>query len=557
MKRMYKRIITGLLISALLLSGCTPSKPINDEHVDVSLSELVYERPDMEALSQKIDTLEKEIETQSDNKDVITRYQDILNEARSFETMQNLIYFQFNKDVTNQQNATELELLTNYYTELDNELLSLTKIFLESSYKEDFIQTMGEDFVERYEINSKMNSPEIEELKKQETAYIQEYNIAIVENYTTIYNGKEVTFDDIDYNDPNASTPYDEIIEKRNASCGEIYLKLVKVRHEIAEKLNYDNYAEYAYDARGYGFELEDAKKFQENVLNELAPVYNELELRNQKMYEEIEEVGGATVEQAIPVLKKALEKEFSKSMQETLAHMTRNELYYFDDSQNISMGAYTGYLADYLAPYIFINTSSYDEASTFFHEFGHFINLYNYPSMTWGDVADLNLVEVHSQGMELLMHPYYDQIFSKETIEYQQGSNIINIMYSVLLGCVEDEFQQRIYENPEMTLNEANLLHGEIHEKYFGYPEYYDWIRINQHYNTPMYYISYATSAVSALEIYLIANEDRTKALKIYEDLTQFTQNSSYLEALKSTGLRNPFEDELIKEIATFLSKE
>ena len=92
---------------------------------------------------------------------------------------------------------------------------------------------------------------------------------------------------------------------------------------------------------------------------------------------------------------------------------------------------------------------------------------------------------------------------------------------------------------------------------QYFGYPVYYEWIEIHHHFETPFYYISYATSAISALEIWRDAVIDRSKALDTYQKLSHFTLNVDYLDALSQAGMSNPFSSDIVDEIADTLAKE
>lgn len=173
-----------------------------------------------------------------------------------------------------------------------------------------------------------------------------------------------------------------------------------------------------------------------------------------------------------------------------------------------------------------------------------------------WNDGNNLDLAEVHSQGLEVLMMESYEEMYGKNA-ELMKIDLLQNLVNSVLQGCVEDEFQQRVYENPDMTLDEINQLHGDLYEQYFGYPVYYEWIEIHHHFETPFYYISYATSAISALEIWRDAVIDRSKALDTYQKLSHFTLNVDYLDALSQAGMSNPFSSDIVDEIADTLAKE
>ena len=64
-------------------------------------------------------------------------------------------------------------------------------------------------------------------------------------------------------------------------------------------------------------------------------------------------------------------------------------------------------------------------------------------------------------------------------------------------------------------------------------------------------YYVSYATSAISALEIWAQSLDDRNQALSTYNQITQFTTNFKYRDALTSSGLKDPFTSDCVSEIA------
>ena len=65
------------------------------------------------------------------------------------------------------------------------------------------------------------------------------------------------------------------------------------------------------------------------------------------------------------------------------------------------------------------------------------------------------------------------------------------------------------------------------------------------------MYYISYATSALSALDLWLKNADNRTEALDIYSKLIDCGGSTPYVETLETVGLRNIFDEGTISDIA------
>lgn len=529
------------------------SEEVIPEHADLNFEDMVYTRPDLDALDADFDQALSLAEQPEETEALLALYQQILDEISYISTMDTLASLQNEIDLTNEYYETEMNLLDNELTRIDNRMNELTEAILASSHEEAFTDYVGEDFIARYEFNSKLNSTEIEDLTEQENALVTEYKKLLSAEYTTTYKGQEVTLDDLDYSDPNVATPYYAIYQEKNAACAEVYQELVQVRVQIADILGYDSYIDYAYDCLGRDFTKEDAQAFCEMVKEYLVPLYQELD---DAYYEGVSLASNSidlTLADGFPYLEEALSAEFPAAMTEALDYMLDHNLYILDDSPNMMTAGFTTLINDYAAPFLFINTSVYTDPGTLFHEFGHYYNFYLMGATTWNDSNNLDLAEIHSQGLELLMFPYYQEIYG-DYADDMQVSVLLDLLYSILSGCCEDEFQQAVFANPDMTIDEMNQLHASLYSEYFGYPLYYEWVEIHHHFETPFYYISYATSAVSAFEIWELGQEDRSLALEAYRSISQNTINCGYLIPLSQAGLSNPFTSDLVKSLADTL---
>lgn len=558
-----KGFITALSLSLMLLSGCqsapaptAPPEPIIDsESVSFRFNDFTYERPDLDAINALLDQGLALCAQTGKEQELLALYDEIMAKCKELEVMDTLASIKSDMDLSDEYYEGEVNTLDNFYTKFDNRMNTLTGEILASEYKDAFTERWGEEFIKRYEINSKLNSPAIEALSEKETELIQQYSKALVADYTTEYKDKTVGLNDLDFTDSNVSEPYYAIYEQKNKVLGELYRELIQVRMEIAHTLGYESYTDYAYDLLGRDFTKEDAAAFADKVKASLSKLYAAID--DQYYYDISDAKADITVmiEDSIPYLYERLQAEFPKEMQEALNFMLASDTYILDNQPSMMQAGYSTILNGY-GPYMFINTSAYRDASTLFHEFGHYNNFYLMHESIWNDSNNLDLAEVHSQGLEVLMMESYEEMYGKNA-ELMKIDLLQNLVNSVLQGCVEDEFQQRVYENPDMTLDEINQLHGDLYEQYFGYPVYYEWIEIHHHFETPFYYISYATSAISALEIWRDAVIDRSKALDTYQKLSHFTLNVDYLDALSQAGMSNPFSSDIVDEIADTLAKE
>ena len=64
------------------------------------------------------------------------------------------------------------------------------------------------------------------------------------------------------------------------------------------------------------------------------------------------------------------------------------------------------------------------------------------------------------------------------------------------------------------------------------------------------MYYISYATSIVPALQIMEISIDDREEAIRVYNAVVRGDYEASFSEALEAVGLASPFEEQTIVDV-------
>ena len=118
------------------------------------------------------------------------------------------------------------------------------------------------------------------------------------------------------------------------------------------------------------------------------------------------------------------------------------------------------------------------------------------------------------------------------------------------------DEFQEAVYDDPDLTLEEVNRLFRGISEEY-GYvygedeEESYFWVEIPHNFQSPMYYISYATSALSALDLWLRSLEDWDSAVDTYLELAAMGMRRPYRETVEAVGLRDIFRERTMRLLA------
>lgn len=164
------------------------------------------------------------------------------------------------------------------------------------------------------------------------------------------------------------------------------------------------------------------------------------------------------------------------------------------------------------------------------------------------------DVAEINSQGLELLFLEYADEMW-KDAADAIRFNTIMKICSSVIEGCLYDELQNEMYKNPDMTSEEMNELYSKLCKEYgIKNKGKGDWIYINHTFSFPLYYISYATSGLSALDLYIEAINDRESAVNRYMALSAVGMSGSYKESIENVGLLDIFKSGSVKEIAKSL---
>ena len=107
--------------------------------------------------------------------------------------------------------------------------------------------------------------------------------------------------------------------------------------------------------------------------------------------------------------------------------------------------------------------------------------------------------------------------------------------------GCMVDEFQHRIYDNPELTPDERKAVWKELEQIYkphqdYGALAFYAkgcyWQRQHHIYSYPFYYIDYVIAQLCAFEYKNKMDEDYKEAWQSYLKLCRLSA-SDYFENL------------------------
>lgn len=557
-----KKLLT-LLLSVLLLASCTTTnKVVIDENKDYTLPVYYHYEPD--EFYKKCDELKGYIET-NDKKKAFELYDEMYKEALSVLDLTAVCYIDYCEDVNNEYYIDEQQYIETVFDELNNKFLTLCHSMTESSFANDFKkhinnEDMYSDYVEYVE-----KSQEELDLLARENELIQKSNEIRdkTDDYTYTYEGKEYTSDEIyDIEDDEL---YAKLIEgldgKINADLGEIYVELVGIRDKIAKLNGYDNYALYADSEMYYrDYTEEDLRKFKDVVKSHGSDIIYYIYNGPSYIKTDVEE--DKLIEDTMSIL-----TTISPYINTAHNIFENNNLYSITRGDGRYKGSYE-YSMTTGSAFVFINLGkkSYDYF-TLAHEFGHFTNAItvNNPSPLTREGC-YDVFEIHSTGLEMLFGNKAQDIF-KENYDDQMMADILEALDSVLVGCIYDEFQRRVYENPNMSLDEINQTFKDVMfeygwDAYDGYPSIqYEWMYVPHNFDSPMYYVSYGTSAFAALQIWAKSRSNFDEAVKVWENiLVAPAYNDGYMKIVSDAGL-SPFSnpdstEEVLKTIFDYFEE-
>ncbi len=574
-KQWTKRLAALLLAFALLLPATAraadddldaPSGTARDtsfftpsDHTELNYDEIEYEHIDPAPLLAEIDALRALSADAKNEAEFKTRLLTLADKYEQMTAMYYLVDFRQYADSKDEWAAAELakdkaELIT-----VKDAFFSLVHDALSSPCAAALDGVLSDGARQKYLDYGSMTDEE-KALLAQETALVSEYRSKVVDEYA-------VTVDDVKYTTgsvyqayQDGKLSYDEywkiyldISKQKNAVLGEIFVKMVAVRNRIARLNGCDTYAEYAYRKTYHrDYTPADAQKFCDAVKKYILPKNSAYQLLYQypdqsKMPEGIAYSGEGMFGTLFPYF-----AQLSDELLESARYTYEHKAYDLDPAPNKTGTAFSANIPYYSMPFYFNNASGgWYDLTTSIHELGHNNNAYwNGGEEDW-DKADLvyDTAEVHSQGLELLMLRFYPELFGSQA-DVTASYTIYLLLNSIVDGCLYDEWQRSVYETPELTLEKANQLFRKMCEEYGVVgaddprTEMYGWIDIPHNFETPMYYISYATSAAGAFAFWKESQSDYFAAVDDYLRFTALGGEVGFADTFRTIGMESPLAE-------------
>ena len=348
-----------------------------------------------------------------------------------------------------------------------------------------------------------------------------------------------------------------------------IFDDLVTLRTQMARTLGYDNYVELGYRRmQRVDYDRDDVRVFRGQVLDEVVPVVSRLRslqaerlgVGSLKAWDMATYHGDGNPRPAGDhdwMMDRATEmfEGLGPQFSTFFAMMRDQGLLQLQSRDGKAGGGYCTFFPDFNVPFIFANfNGTAQDVKVFTHECGHAFQAWSSRSAPISDYLwpTYESAEIHSMSLEFLAWPYMDRFF-EEDAERFCWTHLAGALAFLPYGVSVDEFQHRIYENPEMSPAERHAVWHDIERRY--QPEL-DWDSLpypamggrwqgQQHiYHRPFYYIDYTLAQTCALQFWLGARKDREETMSRYHSLCGLGGTAPFQQLVAAAGLRSPFAE-------------
>ena len=423
-------------------------------------------------------------------------------------------------------------------------------------------QTLAQQYLDCYETNVQANS-----------AYIQMARRV----YLSDTPAKDILFEGWTEQDIAMLLAYDEeiaLLRQRNEEITleyyetgsdnkrvNLYIEFVQNNNTIAQYFGYDNYYEYAYELvydRDYQpEELEQMRQYAKEYLSE---IFHQAYLNYYQTGSNLSQTDWDGLNNFLKADYSSAGKNYVElyiqavpdSMADAMNRMLNCDSL-FATKQAAKDGAFTTMIGDRSFCYF---SPGYANSSTVIHEGGHY-----YASLyTDLDAIPLDLAEVHSQGNEwLFIHAMKEHMGSAQH-DALVDFRIYDALRMVMICLMVDEFESRVYTTDisDFTAEDFDALMESVATQYLSMAYITNYFNVDiQWYwrmvvvDQPVYYISYAVSAIAALDLYTMAVEDYESAVAAYQMLCEnLNEELGFLGNLDTAGLAGPFQEKFYQRL-------
>ncbi|KSV60011.1 M3 family oligoendopeptidase [Acetivibrio ethanolgignens] len=551
--------------------------------------DMLYERVDFEGVEKEFLALMEEFKGAKSGEEQFGVHEKFYGLCDRVMTNITIAQIRHDIDTTDEFYSKEQDYYDEIQPKIGNLMVSYQKLLYESPYRAYLEEKIGPVAFKNMELAMKSTDERLIPLMQEENALTTEYDKLIAgakidwegETLNLSLLQKHMKSPDREVR-RKAWEKYAAFFEENAETLDTIYDKLVKCRTAQAKEMGYENYLELGYYRMNRNcYDKTMVESFRNQIKTVFVPFAEKLhEKRRERLglsklsyidegiyFKEGNPAPTGTPEEIMAAGQK-MYSELSSETKEFFDFMTENQLFDVLGRKTKKAGGYMTYLPLYHAPFIFANfNGTSGDVDVITHECGHAFQGYlsGFDKIQEHRDITMETAEIHSMSMEFFTEKYMELFFGDKADAYRT-MHLEDAVAFIPYGCMVDEFQHIVYENPEMTPAERHAAWKKLEKEYKPHLDYEGspffekggfWQRQLHIYDYPLYYIDYCLAQSCALQYKAWMDENYEEAWKSYLKLCRLSASDFYTNMVKEVGLKLPFEDGCIQEIVDKIEKK
>ncbi len=555
----------------------------------MKFKDMPYERVDFAKATEEMNELIAEFKAAKSGEEQFATHQKYYALSDKIATQFTIAYIRHDVDTTDEFYDKEHDYYDEQFPVFQNVMQEYQKAMYESPYREFLESKIGKVAFKNMENSLKAFDEKLIPYMQEENALVSEYN-KLIASAKIDWEGETLNLSlmrpyltnvDREIRD-KAWKKYAAFFEENGDKLDEIYDKLVKNRDAQAKEMGYKNYVELGYyrmNRNCYG--KEEVETFRNQIKEYFVPFVSKLHDRRRERLgleklsyidESVYFLNGNPAPVGTPdeIMESGLKmyRELSPETKEFFEFMMENELFDVLGRKTKKAGGYMTYLPVYNSPFIFANfNGTSGDVDVITHECGHAFQGFLSGKDPIREHAEITMetAEIHSMSMEFFTEKWMELFFGDRAEDYR-SMHLEDAAAFIPYGCMVDEFQHIVYENPEMTPAERNAAWSKLEKEYKPHLDYEDckrfaeggfWQKQQHIYNSPFYYIDYCIAQTCAMEYKVMMDEDFKKAWESYLRLCNLSAADFFTNMVPAVGLVSPFEEGCIKDMVAKLEEK
>ena len=554
----------------------------------MKFTEMPYNRPDIGRIATECEALTQGVRNAKSAAEVLEKHKEFTVINKNILTLQWICYIRHTVDTKDEYYDGEQGFFDENLPIIMKIGMDFYKAMVESEFRDKLDEALGQLWFINIDLLIKLYDERIIEEMQKENALISEYK-KLLASASLDFDGKKVNLSQLGAYQQSkdreirkaAYAKRTEFFLEHENELNEIFDELVKLRNEMALKLGHKNFIKLGYiKMKRNCYDAATVKRFRDQVKNVLVPFLRDMHEQRRKALgvdklkfydEDIYYADGnprpkGTPEEMFEAGKK-MYNELSDETRVFFEFMLENALFDVLAKEGKAGGGYCTYMPDYGAPFVFANfNGTSDDVDVLTHECGHALCAYTASNIEILEYQDYtsDIAEIHSMSMEFFTADWMELFFGDETRKYLY-MHLASALAFIPYGCMVDEFQHIIYENPDMSPDERKAvwqkLEGEYkpHLDYDGDPFFGKgghWQRQAHIYEIPFYYIDYCLAQTCALQYRVWMEKDRAEAWKSYIELLKKAGTKTLTDVVAEAGLKSPFDPDCLETLISGAGK-